>query len=62
MVAVQRLGRSLECNASMAMVWGSFAAIEPREKSKGLGGMVWLEAYMQDADLSQTGIRPWVEC
>ena len=43
----------------MAMVWGSLAAMEPQEKSKGLGGMVWLEAYMQDVDLSHTGIRPW---
>ena len=57
MVTVQRFGTSLECNASRAMVWGGLAAIEPREQSKGLGGMEWLEAAMQDADLSQTGIR-----
>ena len=29
----------MECKASMAMVRGSFVAIQPRKTSKGLGGM-----------------------
>ena len=44
---VQRLGRGLECNGSMAIMWAGLACMEPREKSKGLGGMVRLQAYVQ---------------
>ena len=41
---LQHLGRGLECNATMAIIWSSLAGVEPWEKSKGLGGMVQLEA------------------
>ena len=44
---VQRLGRGLECNGSMAIMWAGLACMQPREKSKGLGGMVRLEACVQ---------------
>ena len=29
---VQHLGRGLECNATMAIIWSSLAGVEPREK------------------------------
>ena len=41
---LQHLGRGLECNATMAIIWGSLAGMDPRDKSKGPGGMVWFEA------------------
>ena len=40
--------RGLECNGSIAITWAGLACMEPREKSKGLGGMVRLEACVQN--------------
>ena len=34
---LQHLGRSLECNATMAIIWSSLAGVEPWGKIRGPG-------------------------